>query len=98
MVGTNERVVADDMVDALELIARRALASAANDVAYNLKHGLEDEILQIVGGKNIVKTTQELTNNGSKIHTELAFKIQQLIEKEIKTTVRSAKKSHKPVH
>lgn len=92
MTGVNERVPADDMRDALELITRRAMAGAMDDIAYALRHGLEGDILHIVGGENIVKTTQKLTRNGFKIQSELAFKIKRLIKKEIITIVKSPKK------
>jgi hypothetical protein len=95
MIGVDERVVADDMRDALELLTRRAMAGAMDGIAYDLRHGLEDDILHIVGGKNIVETTQKLTGNGSKIQPELAFKIKKLVEKQIKIIVKEQQKRYR---
>jgi hypothetical protein len=77
-----------DMIDSLELIIRRAVARAMNNVAYNLRHYLEGEILQIVGGKNIAKTTQKLAKNKTNIELGLSSVIEKLIEREIKALIK----------
>lgn len=83
-----------EMKDLIELIIRRAMDGATNDIIYAFRHGFGDDIEELVG-QDIETIIRLLKENEHNIGAEIESAIENAVKEEMIAAIREIKKTGK---